>query len=650
MFNYLYNNIIEDVAALKKDSINEYELYLFNEGTNYYSYRMLGSHFTKVNEALGVQFTVWAPNAKSVSVVGDFNNWKEGLNAMEPLGDSGVWTTFIPDLKEMEIYKYKIETKGKSEDKILKSDPYAFYSEVRPNTASRVVSIDGYYWNDESWQEKKEKTPPYNIPISIYEVHLGSWKLNKDKGFLTYRELADELVDYVLYMGYTHIELLPVSEFPFDGSWGYQVTGYFSVNSRFGTPKDFMYFVDKCHQNGIGVILDWVPGHFPKDAHGLAKFDGTCLYEYEDTRLGEHKEWGTLVFDYGKAEVRSFLISNALFWLDYYHIDGLRVDAVTSMLYLDYGRENGEWVPNKYGGRENLEAIDFMRKLNEAVYKYFPNTMMIAEESTSWPMVTMPTFIGGLGYSHKWNMGWMHDILDYMSNDPIYRKWNHDKLTFSMMYAFSENYILPLSHDEVVHGKKSLIDKMPGDYWQRFANLRLLFSYMITHPGKKLLFMGGEFGQFIEWKYYDSLDWHLLEYEMHYKLQQFVKEINHLYINQKSLWEIDDSWDGFKWIDAKNHDQSTISYIRIGKSKYDYIIVILNFTPVVRENYRIGVPDYGEYVEILNSDKTRFGGSGQLNIDPIKSEDLPWHNFPYSMCIKTPPLGASFFKLNHILV
>lgn len=643
MFNYLYNYIIEDVAALKKNSISEYQLYLFNEGTNYYSYRMLGSHFTKVNGILGVQFAVWAPNAKSVSVVGDFNDWKGDLNIMEPLDDSGVWTTFIPNLKEMEIYKYEIETKNG--DKILKSDPYAFYSEVRPNTASRIVSIDGYSWNDKSWQYKKKKTPPYNIPISIYEVHLGSWKLNKDGDFLTYRELADELVDYVLYMGYTHIELLPISEFPFDGSWGYQVTGHFSVNSRFGTPKDFMYFVDKCHQNGIGVILDWVPGHFPKDAHGLAKFDGTHLYEYEDTRLGEHKEWGTLVFDYGKSEVRSFLISNALFWLDYYHIDGLRVDAVTSMLYLDYGRQSGEWIPNKYGGRENIEAIDFMKKLNEAVYKYFPNTMMIAEESTSWPMVTMPTFLGGLGYSHKWNMGWMHDILDYMSQDPIYRKWNHSKLTFSMMYAFSENYILPLSHDEVVHGKKSLLDKMPGDYWQKFANLRLLFSYMITHPGKKLLFMGGEFGQFIEWKYYDSLDWHLLEYEMHSKLQQFVKEINHFYKSQKPLWEIDDSWDGFKWIDTKDYNQSTISYIRIGKSKDDYIIVVLNFTPVVREDYRIGVPDLGEYVEVLNSDEIRFGGSGQLNNKPIKSEKLPWHNFPYSMCIKTPPLGASFFKL-----
>lgn len=618
--------------------ITDYQVYLFNEGTNYHSYKMMGAH---INEK-GCYFLVWAPNAKRVSVVGDFNSWDGFANEMKMYGSSGLWYCYIEGVKEYDNYKYMIETqKG---DILLKSDPYAFYSELRPNNASKVYNLEGYKWEDKKWQDYKKKNSFYDKPVLIYEVHPGSWRRKKGE-FLSYRELAKELVCYVKEMGYTHIELMPIKEHPFDGSWGYQVTGYYSPTSRYGTPKDFMYFIDICHQNNIGVILDWVPAHFPRDSFSLARFDGTCLYEHENPLKGEHPQWGTYIFNYGRNEVKSFLISNAIFWLDYYHIDGLRVDAVTSMLYLDYARENGKWIPNVYGGKENLEAIDFMKKLNEAVFKEFPNTLMIAEESTSWPMVTKPTYIGGLGFNYKWNMGWMHDILEYMSMDPIHRKWHHNKLTFSLTYAFSENFILPLSHDEVVHGKKSLLDKMPGDYNQKFANLRVLFGYMIAHPGKKLLFMGGEFGQFIEWKYYDSLDWNLLEYESHRKLQSYVKSLNKFYIENPSLWEVDFSWDGFRWIDHCDYTQSIIVFQRIAKKQDDFIICLFNFTPVLRENYRIGVPLPGEYIEVFNSDKIEFGGTGLCNEGSIMSEDVKWHNCSFSINIKVPPLSAIFFKL-----
>ncbi|MCX7883792.1 MAG: 1,4-alpha-glucan branching protein GlgB [Caloramator sp.] len=622
---------------MRLEFLNDYDVYLFNEGTNYYSYSFMGAHIIDN----GCCFAVWAPNAKNVSVVGDFNCWDKKSHFMKRYKDTGIWYCFIEGVKEYQNYKYAIE--NINGDVVLKSDPYGFYSEFRPNTASKVFNLKGYDWKDYEWQKYKNKNSFYDKPLSIYEVHLGSWK-RKNGDFLNYKDIAKQIIEYIKYMNFTHIELLPIAEHPLDASWGYQVTGYYSVTSRYGNPKDFMYFVDLCHQNNIGVILDWVPAHFPKDQHGLSRFDGTCLYEHENPLKGEHPQWGTYIFNYGRNEVRSFLISNALFWLDIFHIDGLRVDAVTSMLYLDYAKKDGEWIPNKYGGRENLEAVDFMKKLNEAVFKYFPNTLMIAEESTAWPLVTKPSYIGGLGYNFKWNMGWMHDTLNYMSEDPIFRKYHHNKLTFSMTYAFSENFILPLSHDEVVHGKKSLIEKMPGDYNEKFANLRALYGYMYAHPGKKLLFMGCEFGQFIEWKYDNELDWHLLGYDMHRKLQNYVKNINRFYIENPSLYEEDFSWDGFKWIDHNDFNQSIIVFQRISKNK-DFIIAVFNFTPVLRENYRIGVPTKGGYKEIFSSDKSEFGGFGIENEGVIMSEDIKWHNCSFSINIKVPPLSAIFFKL-----
>lgn len=622
--------------------ISEFEMYLFNEGTNHYAYRMLGAHSKKIGGQQGIRFSVWAPNASSVSVVGDFNGWDGSKNPMERLGSSGVWVSFIPKVKEYELYKYEICTEDGQV--FFKSDPFGFYSEVRPCSASKVFSLNEFQWNDQKWQEHKRSHIPYNQPMLIYEVHLGSWDRNENGEFLTYREMADKLIDYVVDMGYTHIELLPVLEHPYDGSWGYQVTGYFAVTSRYGTPYDFMYFIDCCHQRGLGVILDWVPAHFPKDAHGLPQFDGTALYEYGDPSKGEHKDWGTLVFDYGRNQVQSFLISNAVFWLDMYHIDGLRVDAVSSMLYLDYGRNQGEWTPNKYGGKENLEAVDFLKELNKAIYKDYPGTLMIAEESTAWPMVTSPTYLGGLGFSHKWNMGWMNDVLSYMSMDPIFRKWNHNRITFSMMYAYSENFILSLSHDEVVHGKKSLLDKMYGDYNTKFASLRTLYGYMMAHPGKKLLFMGGEFGQFIEWRFDSKLDWNLLQFDMHNKLREYVRELNHLYVSQASLWENDCSWDGFRWIEPNDFEQSIISFIRLGKRTEDMLVVICNFTPVLRENYRIGILHDGEYEEVLNSDDSRFGGNGHKNEASVVADSIPCHGLPYSINIKIPPSSVIFLK------
>jgi 1,4-alpha-glucan branching enzyme len=619
-------------------NISELQIYLFKEGTNYESYKMLGSHLTRE----GCYFAVWAPNARNVSVVGDFNGWNDQIHSMDNSESSGIWETFIEGVREGAVYKYCIE--ASNGDKVLKSDPFGFSAETRPNNASRVACIDGYEWGDSQWEGCKLKESPQCKPMSIYEVNLGSWRRKEDGSFLSYCELADELIAYVKDMKYTHIEIMPISEYPFDGSWGYQVTGYFGVTSRYGSPKEFMYMVDCCHQNNIGVILDWVPAHFPKDAHGLARFDGTCLYEHEDPRRGEHQDWGTYVFNFGRNEVRSFLISSAMFYADCCHVDGIRVDAVSSMLYLDYSRKAGEWVPNKYGGRENLDAIEFLQKLNTIMEERHPNMLMIAEESTSWAGVSKPVSEGGLGFTNKWNMGWMHDTLQYMSQESIHRKYHHDTITFSMVYAFSERFILPLSHDEVVHGKKSLIERMPGDYWQKFANLRTLYGYMMAHPGKKLLFMGGEFGQFIEWNYNQGLDWNLLGYEMHSKLQEYVRTLNRFYLQEKALWERDFDTSGFRWIAADDRDQSIIVFERLGSISEDSIIAVCNFTPVVRENYRIGVPMAGEYYEAFNSDLESFGGSGQRNENPIKSEGISWHGSSCSISLKLPPLGVVYIK------
>lgn len=621
-------------------SITNEDIYLFHQGTHYKAYHMFGSHIMVQNGQKGVRFSVWAPHAGWVSVVGDFNEWNIHANKMKKISSEGIWEVFIPGLGENQIYKYAI---GSCWGEVLyKYDPFSFYSELPPRSASVIYDLEGYVWKDEAWIQRKMKISPYHQPMNIYEVHLGSWKRKNDGSFLTYRDLAYELVDYVAEMGYTHIEIMPVMEYPFDGSWGYQSVGYYAVTSRYGTPKDFMFFIDRCHQNGIGVILDWVPSHFPKDAHGLARFDGTAIYEYADPRKGEQPQWGTLVFDFGRTEVQSFLISNAIFWLEYFHIDGLRVDAVSSMLYLNYSRE--DWVPNCYGGSDNLEAIAFIKKLNETVFAMFPNTIMVAEESSEWPMVTFPTFCGGLGFNFKWNMGWMNDTLKYCSMDPLFRKGSHNLITFSMMYAFSENFILPLSHDEVVHGKRSLLDKMPGDYAQKFAELRNLYAYMIGHPGKKLLFMGGEFGQFIEWKYYDSLDWHLLGYEKHKKMLLYVKELNQMYLRHPCLWEEDYSWKGFQWIEPNDCDQSVLSFIRYSKNHKEWMVIVVNFTPVTRYQYRIGVPAEKYYHLVFNTDEEMFGGLGNRIPDLVKVEDIPYHNFSQSISITLPASSTVFYK------
>ncbi|MCM8710196.1 1,4-alpha-glucan branching protein GlgB [Clostridium sp. SYSU_GA19001] len=613
----------------------------FKKAPQLKTYHIFGSHLTSVKGVSGVRFTLWAPEAKEVKVVGDFNNWIGTKHIMKNNKKLGIWTLFIEGLKCGDIYKYEITTSDGR--KFLKADPYGFYSELRPNTASKIVNLNGYKWKDKHWLEQRASSPPYNKPMNIYEVHLASWKM-KNGEFMNYKEIAQELLEYVKYMGYTHIELLPLTEHPLDASWGYQSTGYFSLTSRYGTLEDFMYFVDKFHENGIGVILDWVPGHFCKDAHGLYNFDGTRLYEYENPDLGENYDWGTSNFDLGKKEVRHFLINSALFWFDVYHIDGLRVDAVAHMLYLNYGKRENISLRNKFGGIENLEAIDFLKKLNNTVYKYFPNVLMIAEDSSSFPLITHPPYLGGVGFNYKWNMGWMNDMLRYMEMDPIYRKYHHNLITFSLMYAFSENFILPLSHDEVVHGKKSLLDKMPGDYWKKFASLRLFYGYMMAHPGKKLLFMGGEFGQFIEWNYSQSLDWLLLDYPMHKSLQNYVRELNLFYQKESSLWEVDHSYEGFQWIDHQNYEQSIISFMRLSKKKDDFIIIICNFTPVVYHNYKIGVPKFIHYKEVLNSDSELFGGSNVLNEGTINPEIENWHNQPFHIKIKIPPLSTIFIK------
>ncbi len=624
--------------------LTDYDLHLIGEGTHYRTYEKLGAHLLTVEGLTGVHFAVWAPNAIRVSVIGQFNRWNGLHHPMQRRGDSGIWELFIPGLVEGDIYKY--EVKGHHDFLGQKSDPYAFGAELRPKTASVVTNLHTYKWNDQAWMaKKKDFSAEMNQPISVYEVHLGSWRRvpNEDNRWLTYRELADWLLPYVKNLGFTHIELMPISEHPFDGSWGYQTIGYYAPTSRFGTPDDFKYFVDRCHQEGLGVILDWVPAHFPKDGHGLAYFDGTHLYEHSDPRKGEHRDWGTLIFNYGRNEVRTFLLSNAVYWAEVFHIDGLRVDAVASMLYLDYSRKAGEWIPNMFGGRENLEAVDFLKKFNEIMHGEFPGFLTFAEESTAWPMVSRPTYLGGLGFGLKWNMGWMNDILRYISKDPIHRRYHHNDITFSLIYAFTENFILPFSHDEVVHGKGSMLTKMPGDLWQKFANARLLYAFMYAHPGKKLLFMGCEIGQWNEWNCNESMDWHLLKYEHHQKLQYFFTKLNAVYKQYLPLHEIDFSWDGFEWIDLHDSENSTVSLIRKAKNYRHIIVCIFNFTPVVREGYRVGVPYAGEYTQILNTDSEAFGGSNAGVVGTMTAEATPWNSHQYSLPLSLPPLGAVFF-------
>lgn len=624
----------------KKHSENDVPLYLFHEGSNSNAYEYFGSHRKNKNT---VVFRVWAPDAKNVSVTGDFNDWSETENPMKQLKNSGgVWEAEIKNIKPYDMYKYCITAAdGRT---LMKCDPYGFHMETRPGTATKYYEIDDCYeWHDEKWVEGRNGKNIYESPVNIYEIHAGSWKQYDDGNFYSYRALADALVPYVKKMGYTHIEFMPLTEYPFDGSWGYQVTGYFAATSRYGEPKDLMYLIDKCHENGIGVILDWVPAHFPKDANGLYEFDGGPLYEYSDPRKGEHYGWGTRVFDFGKNEVRSFLMSSASFWLKKYHLDGIRIDAVASMLYLDYDRKDGEWVPNKNGGNENLEAVEFLQKLNENIFRDFPYAMMIAEESTSWPMVTKPVFSGGLGFNFKWNMGWMNDILRYFSLDGFFRKYNHDCITFSMFYAFSENFVLPISHDEVVHGKKSLIDKMPGSYDEKFAGVRAFLGYMMAHPGKKLMFMGQEFGQFIEWNYEKGLDWLLLDYPKHRALQNYFKKINEFYKANPAFWQIDYSWEGFSWISSDDKDNSVIAFRRIDE-KGKEIIVVCNFTSVERCDYRIGIPKKGAYKIVFNSDDVDFGGEGKGNKGKLKTESINMHGFEQSISLDLPPMSAIYIK------
>ena len=634
---------IEDPYAYPLQ-LTDFDLYLLGEGTHFRTYEKLGAHLREVDGVQGVHFAVWAPNAERVSVKGNFNQWDGRAHPLQLRPQVGVWELFIPGLVEGEVYKYEIKSRymGYMADK---SDPYGVYAELRPKTGSIVFDLEHYSWGDSDWIANRKQHNGLNAPMAIYEVHLGSWKRVPDtNGYLNYRDLADELAEYAKKLGYTHIELLPVGEYPFDGSWGYQVIGYFAPTSRFGTPTDFMYFVDRLHQSGIGVILDWVPAHFPSDAHGLGFFDGTHLYEHEDPRRGEHAQWGTKIFNFGRNEVRNFLISSALYWLEKYHIDGLRVDAVASMLYLDYGREGGDWVRTQYGGRENLDAVDFIRRFNEQVHKEFPDVLTMAEESTSWPLVTRPGYVGGLGFDLKWNMGWMHDMLDYMGMDSIFRRFHHNSITFSLMYAFTENFILPFSHDEVVHLKKAMITKMPGDDWQKFAGLRALYGYMYTHPGKKLLFMGGEFGQWHEWDHDRSLDWHLTEYDFHKQLQQFVTDLNHLYQAEPALYQVDFSWEGFDWINFRDVDKSIIAFERRGVDPNQRLVVICNFTPVPRSGYRVGVPLAGFYTEILNSDAAAYGGGNLGNNGGLPSDPIPWDKRPHSILVTLPPLGVVIFK------
>lgn len=615
-------------------------LYFFHRGRGTKVYDYLGSHKTEKGSAM---FRVWAPNAKSVSVIGDFNEWDENADVMQKLSDGQVWETEIDGVKEFDNYKYSILTQ--EDVRLEKSDPYAFHAETRPDTASKFYQIDDCYsWQDQKWLENRKTTDVYRSPMNIYEVHAASWKTHDDGNPYSYRDLAKELVPYVKDMGYTHIEFMPLTEYPYDGSWGYQVTGYFAATSRFGTPSDLMYLIDVCHKNGIGVIMDWVPAHFPKDAHGLCEFDGRPLYEYPDPRKGEHKQWGTKVFDFGRNEVRSFLVSSAMFWIEKYHVDGLRVDAVASILYLDYAREDGEWIANQYGGNENLEAIEFIRLLNHSIYSEHPDAVMIAEESTAWPLVTKQEDLGGLGFTFKWNMGWMNDALRYFSLDGLSRKYNHNLLTFSFFYAFSENFVLPVSHDEVVHGKCSLINKMPGEYEEKFSGLRAFFGYMMAHPGKKLNFMGNEFGQFIEWKYDQGLDWLLLDYDRHAQLKEYVKQLNKIYKKYPALWQVDFGWEGFAWCVSDDNNNSVIAFRRIDGNGNE-LVCVCNLTPVSREGYSFGVEKEGVYEVILNSDSEKFGGQGRGTKTKVTSKNVPMHGYEHSITLSIPGLSAMYLKL-----
>lgn len=662
-----HERVTYDPYAFRSPLFTDFDIYLFGEGNHHRIYEKMGAHITEVEGVKGAYFAVWAPNARNVSVLGDFNHW-DGRHHQMRLRANGIWELFIPGLDYGTGYKYEI--KNHHGHIYEKSDPYGFQQEVRPKTASIVADVDSYGWHDSDWMEQRRHTEPLTEPISVYEVHMGSWMhgsaaepaidvngkpvppvivadLKPGARFLTYRELAEKLIPYVKELGFTHIELLPIAEHPFDGSWGYQVTGYYAATSRFGTPQDFMYFVDQCHQNNIGVLLDWVPGHFPKDGHGLAFFDGTALYEYADPRIGEHKEWGTLVFNYARHEVRNFLVANALFWFDKYHIDGIRVDAVASMLYRDYLRPDGEWVANQYGGRESIEAADFLRQVNHVLFSYFPGILSIAEESTTWPMVSWPTYVGGLGFNLKWNMGWMHDMLDYFHMDPWFRQFHQNNVTFSIMYAFTENFMLALSHDEVVHGKSPMIGKMPGDEWQKFANLRALYTYMFTHPGKKTLFMSMEFGQWSEWNVWGDLEWHLLNHESHQKLKYFMSRLNDLYRNQPALCTQDFSYDGFEWVDCNDQRHSVVAFLRKAKDDpEDYAVVVCNFTPQPHSHYRVGVPELGFYTELFNSDAREYGGSNMGNLGGKWAEEWSFHNRPYSIDLCLPPLGVLVLKVD----
>ena len=632
------NPLLKQQEKVQKPS--DLPIYLFKQGNNMEAYRYFGAHLCEQDGQAGVVFRLWAPHAKAVSVVGDFNDWMPASHPMQKV-DDGIWELFIPGMKQFDVYKFCVTTP--SDELIYKADPYAFHAETRPSNGSKVYDISGFAWNDTAWEEEQKKRDVINGPMLIYEMHAGSWKMKADGVPYNYSELADELIPYIKDMGYTHVELLPITEYPYDGSWGYQVTGYYAPTSRYGTPHDFMAFVDKMHNAGIGVILDWVPAHFPKDAYGLYMFDGAPCYEDPNPRRGEHKEWGTMVFNYGMPEVQSFLISSALFWIEQYHVDGLRVDAVASMLYLDYNRRDGEWEQNVNGGKENLEAIAFLQKCNTTVLSRYPYKMMIAEESTAWPLVTKPAADGGLGFNFKWNMGWMNDMLSYMKTDPLFRSGNHGKVTFSFFYAFSENFVLPISHDEVVHGKCSLINKMPGDYEQKFANLRTFYGYMAAHPGKKLLFMGQEFGQFIEWDEKKPLDWMLLGYDKHHQLQSYVRDLNKFYLETPAMWQVDYSWEGFQWIVPDDNQQSVIAFLR-RDAQGKMVLIVCNFNPVLREGYAMGVPNPGSYKEILNSDDAKYGGSGVTN-GTVRSKKGAMHGFEQHITLTLPPLSTMYFSV-----
>lgn len=635
--------VLEDSYAYDT-TLGELDIHLLSEGNHQFPYRVLGAHITEQKGVSGVSFALWAPNASRVSVIGHFNNWDGRRTPMQNVNYSGYWNIFVPNLAVGDLYKFEL---ADAHGHLLpqKADPYGSQAQFRPDTASIVCENKSYKWQDQEWLAEREKRNALDAPISIYEVHLGSWKQKENNEFLTYREIADQLIPYTLEMGFTHIQLMPVSEFPFDGSWGYQPVGLFAPTSRFGSAEDFQYFVDECHKANIGVLVDWVPGHFPVDSHGLSKFDGTHLYEHADPRQGYHPDWNTLIYNYGRNEVANFLRASAMHWLDRFHVDGIRVDAVASMLYLDYSRENGEWIPNQYGGRENLEAVAFLKRFNQELYRDYPGSFSVAEESTSWPGVSKPTEYGGLGFGYKWNMGWMNDSLEYIKNDPIHRKYHHNELSFSLVYAFNENFILPLSHDEVVHGKGSILDRMPGDAWQKFANLRAYYGFMWAHPGKKLLFMGCEFAQGKEWNHEESLDWHQLDIPYHNGVQKLVKDLNSTYNTLPAMHQNDCDSAGFTWLDHDNAEQSLYSFVRFGKEGQKPVIVVCNFTPETHENFRIGAPEHGQYKEVLNTDSELYCGSNQGNSGLVNSEPTAWQNQPASIEITVPPLSTVIFVL-----